>query len=208
MEEEGGRRFFWQGPGGWDGPGAAGEDGGGDGDGVSIPSFAEVVEALKADVWAGPVAFRPVASLCGQRNSPFDSVIPFERLQKTSTEVVKSLPGDIWEAFGKSGWGPEGKHAFMEFDYGRDERRRRRRPGAAVGDEAQQPEGNDKNEPLPPRARDLFDGEDLCAWAEYYTDLDTLEAVGKIYELDYIYYRWYRLDPWRERLQACLAARR
>ncbi|CAB1105808.1 unnamed protein product [Ectocarpus sp. CCAP 1310/34] len=213
MEEEEERRFFWQGPGGRDGPGAAGEDGGdrsavggrGDGDGVGVPTFVEVVETLEADVWGGPVAFRPAVSLCGQRNSPFDSVIPFERLQKTSTELVKSLPGDIWEAFGKSGWGPEGQYAFMEFDYGRNARRRQ---GGPVGEEAQRPEGNDKDEPLPPRARDLFDGEDLCAWAEYYTDLETLETVGKIYELDYIYYRWYRLDSWRERLQACLAAKR
>ncbi|CAM9342695.1 unnamed protein product, partial [Ectocarpus sp. 13 AM-2016] len=99
MEEGAERRFFWQGSGGWDGTGAAGEDGGdrsavggggggggdgggdGDGDDIGVPTFVEVVETLKADVWGGPVAFRPAVSLCGQRNSPFDSVIPFERLQ-------------------------------------------------------------------------------------------------------------------------------
>lgn len=32
--------------------------------------------------------------------------------------MLKSLPGDIWESFGASGWGPDGEHAFMEFDYG------------------------------------------------------------------------------------------
>ena len=33
--------------------------------------------------------------------------------------MLKSLPGDIlWRSFGESGWGPQGKHAFMEFDYG------------------------------------------------------------------------------------------
>ena len=38
--------------------------------------------------------------------------------QDTSVEVIKSLPGGIWESFGESGWGPDGQHAFMEFDYG------------------------------------------------------------------------------------------
>ncbi|CAM9890433.1 unnamed protein product, partial [Scytosiphon promiscuus] len=138
---EGGEVWFWEGPGGWNGPigaaaaaaeeeqtasvGNSGDhaDGGGGGGGygtveVGIPTFLEVLDALKAGIWNAPVAFRPAVSMCGQRNSPFDSIIPFERLQETSTEVLKSLPGGVWEAFGASGWGPDGEHAFMEFDYG------------------------------------------------------------------------------------------
>lgn len=37
--------------------------------------------------------------------------------QITATEVLKSLPNDIWDSYGASWWGPDGKHAFMEFDY-------------------------------------------------------------------------------------------
>lgn len=48
---------------------------------VRIPTFAEVVDALKVKPWRAPTAFRPAAALCGHLNSPFDSVIPFERLQ-------------------------------------------------------------------------------------------------------------------------------
>ncbi|CAB1117046.1 unnamed protein product [Ectocarpus sp. CCAP 1310/34] len=176
-------------------------------DAVRIPTLVEVLEALKTDVWSAPVAFRPVSSLCGQRSSPFDSVIPFERLQKTSTEVVKSLPGDIWEAFGKSGWGPDGKHAFMDFDYGRGAWRGEAtsgRGGEAVGGGTQTAEGNDMGDPFPRHARDLFEGENPCAWTEYYSDLEILDAVGVVYEMDYTHYRWYRLDVWKGKLNDCL----
>ncbi|CAB1121525.1 unnamed protein product [Ectocarpus sp. CCAP 1310/34] len=192
------------------------------GDAVRVPTLVEVLEALRTDVWSAPVAFRPVSSLCGQRSSPFDSVIPFERLQKTSTEVVKSLPGDIWEAFGKSGWGPDEKHAFMDFDYGRGAWRGELPNGGggeAVGGGTQTAEGaatkghhlcggggegNDMGDSLPRHARDLFEGENPCAWTEYYSDLEILDAVGVVYEMDYTHYRWYRLDVWKEKLIDCL----
>lgn len=100
-EEEGSDTFSREGSRAWDGPhsGAArrlaGEertqdsaDIAGDadeelfgGDKIHIPTFAEVVDALKANPWEAPTAFRPSVSLCGQLHSPFDSVIPFERLQ-------------------------------------------------------------------------------------------------------------------------------
>lgn len=38
--------------------------------------------------------------------------------QKISTEVLKSLPGGLWEKYGSSGWGPESNEQFMQFDYG------------------------------------------------------------------------------------------
>lgn len=99
-EEEGGE-FSWEGSGGSDGPNmgparrlageeivqdsaaVAGNAGtevpGGDAD--HIPTLAEVVDALKDVPWKAPTAFRPLVSLCGQMHSPFDSIIPFERLQ-------------------------------------------------------------------------------------------------------------------------------
>ncbi|CAM9540049.1 unnamed protein product, partial [Ectocarpus fasciculatus] len=201
--------FIWEDPGAKHGDHNLDNDDVGDGgDAVRMPTFMEVLEALKTDVWSAPVAFRPVASLCGQRSSPFDSVIPFERLQTTSTEVVKSLPGDVWQLFGRSGWGPERKHAFMDFDYGRGAWRGEAANGGAgeaVGDGRQRVEGNDIDDPLPRHARDLFEGKDPCAWTDYYSDLETLDAVGMVYEMDYAQYRWYRLDLWKEKLTDCLA---
>ncbi len=51
-------------------------------------------------------------------NYPRHQNVLFPPKQNTSVEVIKSLPGDLWETFGASGWGPDGRHAFMEFDYG------------------------------------------------------------------------------------------
>jgi len=66
--------------------------------------------------------------------------------------------------------------------------------------------GGDEN-PLPRRARDLFE-EGSCAWTEHYGDMGILEAVAKIYKKDYNHHRWYKLDTWRARLQACLDKKR
>ncbi len=49
---------------------------------------------------------------------PPKKINSFPPKQNTSVEVIKSLPGNLWESFGASGWGPDGRHAFMEFDYG------------------------------------------------------------------------------------------
>lgn len=38
--------------------------------------------------------------------------------QETGTEVLKSLPGGLWERYGATGWGPASDKAFLEFDYG------------------------------------------------------------------------------------------
>eukprot|EP00903_Cladosiphon_okamuranus_P010491 g9923.t1 len=173
-------------------------------DGVRIPTFVEVVDALKDEPWKAPTAFRSAASLCGQLESPFDSVIPFERLQNTSTEVLKSLPGDIWGSFGASGWGPDGKHAFMAFDYGGVAWRKS--AGVHAGGAQREDTGRDEDPPLPRRANDLFEGES-CEWATYYGGMETLEAIGKLYAVDYNQFRWYQLDPWRERLEGCISRR-
>ncbi|CAN0385658.1 unnamed protein product [Ectocarpus fasciculatus] len=96
----------------------------------------------------------------------------------------------------------------MDFDYGRGAWRGEAANGGAgefVGDGTQRVEGNDMDDPLPRHARDLFEGEDPCAWTDYYSDLETLDAVGMVYEMDYAQYRWYRLDLWKEKLTDCLA---
>lgn len=103
-DDDKGKASFWEGPGGWNGPvavaaernagvggsgegvgggtGANGDGSGGDGGvEIGIPTFSEVLDALKGGIWNAPTAFRPAVSLCGQSNSPFDSIIPFERLQ-------------------------------------------------------------------------------------------------------------------------------
>ena len=53
----------------------------------------------------------------------------------------------------------------------------------------------------------MFEG-DSCAWVEHYSSMETLEAVGELYLKDYKHFRWYQLDPWKERLRACLDERK
>ena len=50
-------------------------------DADNLPSFAQVVEGLLNGTFSMSPAFRPLSNLCGIRYSPFDVVIPFERLQ-------------------------------------------------------------------------------------------------------------------------------
>ncbi|CAM9511475.1 unnamed protein product, partial [Laminaria digitata] len=174
----------------------------------AVPTFDELLDSLASDIWSAPSAFRPAASLCGMWQSPFDTIIPFESLQRTSTKVLKSLPGDIWRSFGESGWGPEGKHAFMEFDYGtvarHDDREINAGHGGEAAEEAQQTSGS----PIAsPRARDLF-SDGSCAWTDYYADHAILDKVGRLYSADFGLFGWYDLDEWRERLQACLLKER
>lgn len=110
-----------------------------------------------------------------------------------ATKVLRSLPGGIWDTYGSSGWGPDGKHALFAFDYR----------------EEQAPEGirtGEDRSMLPKTASALFVGES-CAWTKYFVDEELLEAVGKLYGLDYLKYGWYRLKPWRIRMRACLEER-
>lgn len=46
-----------------------------------LPPFSEVVDNLPTSKFNTFPAFRPLFNLCGLRYSPFDAVIPFERLQ-------------------------------------------------------------------------------------------------------------------------------
>lgn len=73
-----------------------------------------------------------------------------------------------------------------------------------MGEERGPSDNDDHAAPLPLRARNLFDGNDPCAWVEFYGSVETLQEVGRLYAMDYKYYRWYSLDPWRQRLRACL----
>lgn len=71
------------------------------GDGaVHIPTFAEVVDALKVNPWKAPAAFRPLVTLCGHQHSPFDSVIPFERLQV----CLELMYRGVYEPIGVYSW--------------------------------------------------------------------------------------------------------
>lgn len=126
--------------------------------------------------------------------------------------MLKSLPGDIWRDFGASGWGPDGKHAFIEFDYGTVARHHpyatpdRDNGGnqAVEREDNEQPSGQTASSPtISPRARDLF-SDGSCAWTKYYTDQTILEKVGRLYSQDFDLLGWYDLDAWREKLDACL----
>lgn len=129
--------------------------------------------------------------------------------------MLKSLPGDIWRSFGESGWGPEGKHAFMEYDYGTavrhdvlaDQDGSGRLLNKVVERQVNEWHGWEENIPSSPptaslRARTLF-SDGSCGWTEYYTDQKTLDKVGHLYSADYGLFGWYDLDSWKERLQAC-----
>ena len=48
---------------------------------ASVPTFEELLEFLRDDIRAAPSAFRPVASLCGMWESPFDTIMSFETPQ-------------------------------------------------------------------------------------------------------------------------------
>lgn len=50
-------------------------------DPAGVPTFTEVVELLAKNVWDAPPAFRPMSTMCGMAQSPFDTFIPFETLQ-------------------------------------------------------------------------------------------------------------------------------
>ena len=124
--------------------------------------------------------------------------------------MLKSLPGDIWRDFGESGWGPNGKHAFMEFDYGTVARHY---PYADQDTAENQPVGQNQNDEttgpttasptISLRAGDLF-SDGSCAWTEYFTDQTILEKVGGLYSQDFDLFGWYDLDSWRGKLEACL----
>lgn len=43
---------------------------------------------------------------------------PFTFKQERATEVVKSLPGAVWDTYASHGWGPQHDGEFMQFDYG------------------------------------------------------------------------------------------
>ncbi|CAM9252771.1 unnamed protein product, partial [Laminaria digitata] len=180
----------------------------------SVPTFEELLDLLADNIWAAPSAFRPAASLCGMSHSPFDTIIPFETLQRTSTKVLKSLPGDIWRSFGDSGWGPDGKHAFMEFDYGTAVRHVAYADQDNAGDisdrivqwEQNGWHGGNTSTSAPPnvspRARDLFSA-GSCAWTEYYANQTMLNKVGHLYSADYGLFGWYDIKSWHERMEAC-----
>lgn len=126
--------------------------------------------------------------------------------QKTSTKVLKSLPGGLWGEYGASGWGPDGKYAFMEFDYGSVLRQNKSPTGDDVGVVAGAAGGaNDgvEGSSSPLRARELFEA-NSCDWVKFYPDEAMLKRVAALFSIDYDILGWYSLDPWIERLHECL----
>lgn len=130
--------------------------------------------------------------------------------------MLKSLPGDVWSSFGESGWGPEGKHALMEYDYGTAIRqgmyadqdgadRLLRNSVEREPNEWHDRAGDQTSDPptISPRARDLVSA-DPCAWTKYYVDQTILDKVGHLYRADYSLFGWYDLDSWHEMLEVCL----
>lgn len=127
--------------------------------------------------------------------------------KKTSTEVLKSLPGDMWDEYGASGWGPDGQNAFMEFDYGSVLRSDKVLPNTSGGTDggAGDVAGGEipAESPSSGHAYNLFKA-DSCDWMRFYPDEDTLERVAALYSMDYITFGWYGLGPWIDRMHACL----
>lgn len=118
-------------------------------------------------------------------------------LQDTSAKVLKSLPGGIWDKYGESGWGPEGQHSFMEFDYGK--------PYQDSGDSPSDTSPS-SGKVTPRRTRDLF-ADGSCAWTEYYVDERVLDIVKVLYSSDYKLYAWYEIGHWKERMRECFKDR-
>jgi len=114
-----------------------------------------------------------------------------------ATKVLKSLPGGVWDTYGASGWGPDGKHEFLAFDY-RDE--------LATKSFRTTGEPDLDRDMLPKKASAFFVG-NSCAWTKFFVDKELLDAVGKLYAPDYLMYGWYRLKPWKKRMRACLEER-
>lgn len=131
--------------------------------------------------------------------------IMIHRQKKTSTEVLKSLPGDIWETYAETGWGPHGDKSFMSFDYRKPYQDETLAKDGSSGDSTKG-EKTAPGMPPPHQAQDLFEG-DSCAWTEYYRDEQTLNAVARLYAADFDMFGWYNLDEWRERLFRCLRGR-
>lgn len=117
----------------------------------------------------------------------------------TAAKVFKSLPGDIWEDYGASGWGPYGEGAFMESDYGGAVQRTIDNAGSGSVGGALDDFG------IPRRASDLF--EDSCRWTEWYTDIKMLETVAALYEVDFSLYGWYSIDHWKKEFERCQSGR-
>lgn len=121
-----------------------------------------------------------------------------------------SLPGQLWENYGASGWGPDGTQAFMEYDYGAIDRQNIRNDGLgrafnhdASHDWDKQIQAQQISEPvrIPRNVRDVIDNS--CKWTLYYTDEKILRNVGRAYAMDYELYGWYSIDHWLERLKKC-----
>lgn len=117
-------------------------------------------------------------------------------------EVLKSLPGGIWDTYGVSGWGPNGTYSFMEFDYGAFDweglANRNLNSGSEQEVDAQSRQSRQRSQ-----ARDLFEG-DSCQWTKFYANEEMLRKVQYLYQEDYDMFGWYDVDYWVTRQRVCL----
>lgn len=123
-----------------------------------------------------------------------------------------SLPDGVWDTYGASGWGPNGKYSLLEFDYGgvfgsNEEYREQRESNASrIGPNGLGHDTLASSVMKPQKTSALFSDES-CAWMNYFVDGKMLEAVEVLYADDYDKYGWYRLKPWKNRMKACLEKR-
>lgn len=109
-----------------------------------------------------------------------------------------SLPGNVWNKYGASGWGPNGNQAFMEYDYGAigtQNVTRMTRAAEVLSDSI--------NHPAIPNHAGHFFEEGSCKWTQYFTNEDILYKIEQVYQADYHLYGWYNISVWIQRLRSC-----
>lgn len=138
--------------------------------------FKAFVSALSAGDFGNiPPAFWPQTSSCGIQHVTFESVLMYED-QNRSVNLLESLPNRIWEKHARNFVGT----------------------GNAVFD-------GRRNDQFNLGFVDLgVEGKNQCGkWSSFY-DSETLDAVVSIYRQDYQMYKWYNIDVWKARVDACL----
>lgn len=137
--------------------------------------FKEFVSALSPnDLSSISPAFWPQTSFCGMKHVPFESVLLHED-QNRSINILESLPNGIWERNARNFAGTGNRF----FDFERNDRFDTGLVNIGVA------------------------GKNQCGkWTSYY-DRETLDKVASIYHQDFQMYKWYDIDVWKARVNAC-----
>lgn len=117
--------------------------------------------------------FRPMVSFCGMKYAHFENIIPFEDVYKNGRKLLQSYPNNLWEKHGKN-WMNTGTDV-LEHTY---------------------------SEYSTMNTKECVVFSSGCEWAKYYDD-HTLWLVGEIYKEDYDHFRWYNVQEWYDKLEAC-----